>query len=615
MPIKDEEIKILLEKANTLPMRPGVYIMKGASDNVIYVGKSRKLKNRVSQYFHDGEKNIKTAKMVRAVRDFDYYVCDTEIEALSLENTLIKQYSPKYNIKLKDAKSYPYIKITDETYPRLVMTRTRSNDSCKYFGPYSGTSTVFSVINTLSAVLGLPTCKRKFPREIGKERPCLYYQMKKCCGVCTGEVTPEEYSEKIRFAADVLRGNISEVKRELTEKMYEHAEEERYEAAARCRDTINALERLGQKQKVVASPDVEHDIIALYNNDVCSCISVFYIRNGAISDRSEFVFGADRIVDEQNISSFICELYRVREYIPKSILLSFELDEEDRALISEYLSSLAGRKVQVRTPERGDNKTLCQMVKDNAAEKAKAYRNEAEKDEKVLLRLAELLALETYPERIEAYDISNLGHEHITAGMIVTSGTKFKKSDYRSFKINSVKDSADDYASMRETLLRRFAHLNDEGGSFSELPDLILLDGGRGHVAVVKELFREIGVDVPVFGMVKDDYHKTRALCTEAEEINIAKENALFVFIYKIQEEVHRFTVSKMDKAKRKTLTQSSLTKISGIGDVKAKALLKHFGGISAIKAASVDEISSVKGISHTDAEGIRNYFDKQKGN
>ena len=615
MPIKDEEIKILLEKANTLPMRPGVYIMKGASDNVIYVGKSRKLKNRVSQYFHDGEKNIKTAKMVRAVRDFDYYVCDTEIEALSLENTLIKQYSPKYNIKLKDAKSYPYIKITDETYPRLVMTRTRSNDSCKYFGPYSGTSTVFSVINTLSAVLGLPTCKRKFPREIGKERPCLYYQMKKCCGVCTGEVTPEEYSEKIRFAADVLRGNISEVKRELTEKMYEHAEEERYEAAARCRDTINALERLGQKQKVVASPDVEHDIIALYNDDVCSCISVFYIRNGAISDRSEFVFGADRIVDEQNISSFICELYRVREYIPKSILLSFELDEEDRALISEYLSSLAGRKVQVRTPERGDNKTLCQMVKDNAAEKAKAYRNEAEKDEKVLLRLAELLALETYPERIEAYDISNLGHEHITAGMIVTSGTKFKKTDYRSFKINSVKDSADDYASMRETLLRRFAHLNDEGGSFSELPDLILLDGGRGHVAVVKELFREIGVDVPVFGMVKDDYHKTRALCTEAEEINIAKENALFVFIYKIQEEVHRFTVSKMDKAKRKTLTQSSLTKISGIGDVKAKALLKHFGGISAIKAASVDEISSVKGISHTDAEGIRNYFDKQKGN
>ena len=611
MPVKDEEMKRLLEKANTLPMRPGVYIMKGAGDNIIYVGKSRKLKNRVTQYFRDGEKNIKTAKMVRAVKDFDYYVCDTEIEALTLENTLIKQYSPKYNIRLKDAKSYPYIKITDELYPRLIMTRTRNSDACKYFGPYSGTSTVFSVINTLSSVLGLPTCTRRFPKDIGKERPCLYYQMKKCCGVCTGDITPEEYSEKIRYAADVLRGNISEVKRDLTDKMYEHAEEERYEAAARCRDTINALERLGQKQKVVASPDVEHDIIALYNDDVCSCISVFYIRNGAISDRSEFVFGADRIIDEQNISSFICELYRVREYIPKSILLSFDLEDEDRELISEFLSGLAGRRVQVRTPERGDTKTLCQMVKDNAAEKARIYRNEAEKDEKVLLRLTELLGLEVYPERIEAYDISNLGHEHITAGMIVTNGTKLKKSDYRSFKINSVNDSPDDYASMREALARRLAHLNDEDGSFSELPDLILLDGGRGHVAVIRELLRELDLDIPVFGMVKDDYDITIALCTENEEINIARENAVFVFIYKLQEEVHRFTVSKMDSAKRKTLTKSSLTKISGIGDVKAKALLRHFGGISAIKTATADEISSVKGISRTDAESIRNYFDK----
>ena len=611
MPIKDEDMKKLLEKANTLPMRPGVYIMKGAGDNVIYVGKSRKLKNRVSQYFHDGGKNVKTAKMVRAVKDFDYYVCDTEIEALTLENTLIKQYTPKYNIRLKDAKSYPYIKITDEVYPRLVMTRTRNSDACKYFGPYSGTSTVFSVINTLSAVLGLPTCTRKFPKDIGKERPCLYYQMKKCCGVCTGEITPEEYSEKVRYASDVLRGNISEVKRDLTEKMHAHAEAERFESAAKCRDTISALERLGQKQKVVASPDVEHDIIALYNDDVCSCISVFYIRNGAISDRSEFVFGADRIIDEQNISSFICELYRVREYIPKSILLSFELEDEDKELISEFLSELAGRRVQVKTPERGDAKTLCQMVKDNAAEKAKIYRNEAEKDEQVLLRLAELLSLETYPERIEAYDISNLGHEHITAGMIVTSGTKFKKSDYRSFKISMVQNSTDDYASMREALSRRFAHLGDDNGSFSEMPDLILLDGGRGHVAVIKELMRELNIDIPVFGMVKDDYHKTRALCTESDEINIARENALFVFIYKIQEEVHRFTVSKMDNAKRKTLTKSSLTKISGIGDTKAKLLLKHFGGITAIKSATVDEIAAVKGISRTDAANIRNYFDK----
>ena len=613
MAIKESENKTLLEKANTLPLRPGVYIMKNASGSVIYVGKSRKLKNRVSQYFQNSEKNIKTANMVRQVKDFDYYVCDTEIEALSLENTLIKQYSPKYNIRLKDAKSYPYIKITDGAYPKLVMTRKRQSDGGKYFGPYSGTSTVYSVINTLSAVLGLPTCSRHFPKDIGKERPCLYYQMKKCCGVCTGKVTEDEYREKIKFASDVLRGNTASVKRELNEKMLDAAENERFEAAAKYRDTLAALDRLGQRQKVVAAPGTEHDIIALYNDDICSCISIFYIRDGAVSDKSEYVFGKDRIIDESNIASFICELYRVREYIPKSILLSFGIEDEESQLISEYLGSLAGHRVTVRTPERGDLKTLCDMVRDNAAEKAKSYRNEAEKDEKVLLRLAEILGLEVYPERIEAYDISNLSHEHITAGMIVSEGGKFKRSDYRSFKIKTVTEGTDDYQSMREALSRRFAHLDDEEGSFSALPDLILLDGGRGHVSVVKELLSELGIDVPVFGMVKDDFHKTRALCTECEEISIAKENALFVFIYKLQEEVHRFTVSKMSRAKSKTLTKSTLTKIKGIGDAKAKALLKAFGGYSGVKNASLDELVSVKGISRNDAENIIDYFKKDR--
>ena len=608
MPIKEDELKALLEKANALPMRPGVNIMKNAAGTVIYVGKSRKLKNRVSQYFQNSEKNVKTAGMVRAVKDFDYYVCDTEIEALSLENTLIKQYSPKYNIRLKDAKSYPYIKITDELYPRLVMTRTRG-ESGKYFGPYSGTSTVFSVINTLSAILGLPTCTRKFPKDIGKERPCIYYQMNKCCGVCNGQVDVEDYLEKIRHASDILRGNTGQVKRELTERMYEHAENERYELAAKCRDTIAALDRLGQKQKVVAPSDTEYDVIGLYNDELCSSVSVFFIRDGAVSDKEEFVFGADRILDEQNMTSFICELYQIREYIPKSILLSFALEEEEQETLSTYLSGIAGRKVTIRTPERGDGKTLCAMVRDNAAERAKNYRAEAEKDEKILLRLAELLRLESYPERIEAYDISNLGHEHITAGMIVTDGTKFKKSDYRSFKIGSVKNGTDDYQSMREALSRRLAHLNDESGSFSKLPDLILLDGGRGHVSVVRELMRELELDIPVFGMVKDDYHKTRALCTDTEEISIAKENALFVFIYKIQEEVHRFTVSKMDSAKRKTLTKSSLTKIEGIGDAKAKLLLKAFGGIGKIRTATAEEIAAVKGIGENDAKRIFEYF------
>ncbi len=611
MAIKEAENKILLEKANTLPLRPGVYIMKNAVGSVIYVGKSRKLKNRVSQYFQNSEKNVKTSNMVRQVKDFDYYVCDTEMEALSLENTLIKQYTPKYNIRLKDAKSYPYIKLTDGEYPRLVMTRKRQNDGGRYFGPYSGTSTVYSVINTLSAVLGLPTCTRKFPKDIGKERPCLYYQLKRCCGVCTGKMTAEEYGEKISFAVDVLRGNTASVKQELTEKMYEAAENERFEAAAKYRDTLSALDRLGQKQKVVAAPGTEQDIIALYNDDVCSSISVFFIRDGAVSDKSEYVFGKDKIVDEGNVASFIFDLYLVREYIPKSILLSFELEDDERALIAELLSEKAGQKVTVRTPERGELKTLCDMVRDNAAEHAKNYRNEAEKDEKVLLRLMELLCLETYPERIEAYDISNLGQEHITAGMIVSEDGKLKRSDYRSFKIKSVTEGTDDYQSMREALTRRFAHLGDEEGSFSKLPDLILLDGGRGHVSVVKEQLLQMGIDVPVFGMVKDDFHKTRALCTESEEISIAHENALFVFVYKLQEEVHRFTVSKMTQAKSNTLTRSSLTKIKGIGEAKAKLLLKTFGGYTGVKNASLDSLASVKGISQTDAENIVNYFKK----
>ena len=614
MAIREPENKILLEKANALPLRPGVYIMKNAAGSVIYVGKSRKLKNRVSQYFQNSEKNIKTGNMVRQVKDFDYYVCDTEIEALSLENTLIKQYSPKYNIRLKDAKSYPYIKISEGEYPRLLMTRKRENDKGKYFGPYSGTSTVYSVINTLSAVLGLPTCKRSFPKDIGRERPCLYYQLKKCCGVCTGAVGVEEYAEKIKYATEVLRGNTSAVKRELEEKMLEAAESERFEVAAKYRDTLMALDRLGQKQKVVASPDAEHDIIALYTDEVCSCISVFYIRNGAVSDKAEFVFGKDRIVDESNIAAFITELYRVREYIPKSILLSFELDEDENELISGYLSELAGRKVSLRTPERGDMKTLCDMVRDNASERAREYRESAEKDERVLLRLMEILGLEFYPDRIEAYDISNLGQEHITAGMIVCEDGKLKRSDYRSFKIKSVTEGTDDYASMREALSRRFAHLEDEDGSFSNLPDLILLDGGRGHVSVARELLGEMGIEVPVFGMVKDDFHKTRALCTENEEISIARENSLFVFIYKLQEEVHRYTVSKMSAAKSKTLTKSSLTKIKGIGDAKAKALLKALGGYTAVKGADVETLAAVKGISRADAENIVEYFNKDKG-
>ncbi len=603
---QSEEIrKALLEKANTLPLCPGVYLMRDRGGKVIYVGKSRKLKNRVSHYFQNGEKNTKTARMVSMVHDFDYYLCDTEIEALSLENTLIKQYTPKYNIRLKDAKSYPYLKLTAGEYPKLVFTRKRTADKARYFGPYSGAGTAYTLLELVRRTLKLPNCSRVFPRDIGRERPCIYYQMKRCSGVCTGHVSVEEYRQTIRYAADILSGKSTQVKRELEAEMYAYAEEERYEAAARCRDTLAALFAIGEKQKVVDSPDAEHDVIALYSDEICSCVSVFYIRGGMLQDKADFLYGADSILEPEDMTTFLCEHYKNRVDIPSRILLSFEMEEGDRAMLSEYLSAAAGRRITVKTPERGNLHTLCEMVRKNAADQAKLYKINTEREEGTLARLAELLQLEAYPARIEAYDISNLGAEHLTAGMVVFCEGKPRKSDYRSFRIRTVSGAPDDYASMRETLSRRLEHLSDAEGSFSELPDLILLDGGRGHVSVVRELLREKQIDIPIFGMVKDDYHKTRALCTEQEEISIAREHDVYSLIYRIQEEVHRYTVGRMDQAKRKTVRTSVLTRIEGIGPAKAKKLLAAFGGMRALRAASEEAIAAVAGITAKDAAAV----------
>ena len=609
----EEKLKSLLEKANTLPLCPGVYIMKNASGKVIYVGKSRKLKNRVSQYFQNSAKNVKTLRMVSSVDNFDYIVCTTEIEALTLENTLIKQYSPKYNIKLKDAKAYPYIKITNEEYPRVTFTRTRSNDKAKYFGPYSGTATVFSVLSLLYKSLGIPSCKRKFPRDIGKERPCIYKQMKQCCGVCAGDVSKEEYNNLIRSAADILRGNIAKARHAIEEEMYKYAESENFEAAIRCRDTIAALEKLTEKQKVVSSSRENHDVVGIFYGDVCTAISLLNVRDGVLVNKSDYVYGNDRVIDDSSLSTFVCDYYRGKDDIPTEILLSFEMEAEEKELVAEYLKSLVGSNVEVRTPERGDKKALAGIAVNNAEQAALRYVSETEKSDTILASLAETLGLEVLPSRIEAYDISNIGAEHKTAGMIVCEDGKLKKSDYRSFVIKSV-EGTDDYACMREALRRRFAHLEDESGSFSNIPDMVLLDGGRTHVSCVRETLAEMGIEVPVFGMVKDEYHKTRALCDEENEISIAADKELFVFIYKIQEEIHRFTVSKMTAAKLKTLKTSSLEKINGIGEKKARAVLLKFGTLDAVKNATTDELAEVKGVSAKDAENIYNHFHPSEG-
>lgn len=597
----------LREKASLLPLSPGVYIMRGDGGKVIYVGKSKKLKNRVSQYFHETDfKSVKTDMMTSLVRDFEYIVCDTETEALTLENSLIKLYKPRYNIKLKDDKSYPYISVNmHDEYPRFTVTRKREDPRALYFGPYSGTTVVYGIINAMQKTFGLPACNRRFPRDKGKVTHCIYRQIG-CLAPCDENVTSKQYHESFSEAVDFLSGNYKKITDELTEKMLYASENEMYEAAAVCRDRIRAIEKLREKQKVVASPEVERDVISAYVGDAVSAVCVFYIRGGKLTDSEIFYFSGGEILDSSALCSFICELYVRREYIPKEITVGGELSESDKELCESWLSEKTNRKVNVTIPLRGEKKKLCDMAKENAEQKCKEYLLSSQKTDKTLARLASLAGLETLPERIEAFDISNIGDEHITAGMVVFENGKPKKSDYRIFKMRTV-STRDDYASMREAVSRRCAHLSDYG---AVAPDLFLIDGGATHVSAAKQAMRKAGYDIPTLGMVKDDKHRTRALVGEdGDEIQILSEQQVYSLIYKIQEEVHRFTISKMMGGKRKAEKTSVLENVSGVGKAKAKALLSAFGGLSAIKQADISELCRVKGITESIAKNIKEYF------
>ena len=597
----------LREKASLLPLSPGVYIMRGDGGKVIYVGKSKKLKNRVSQYFHETDfKSVKTDMMTSLVRDFEYIVCDTETEALTLENSLIKLYKPRYNIKLKDDKSYPYISVNmHDEYPRFTVTRKREDPRALYFGPYSGTTVVYGIINAMQKTFGLPACNRRFPRDKGKVSHCIYRQIG-CLAPCDENVTSEQYRESFSEAVDFLSGNYKKITDELTEKMLYASENEMFEAAAVCRDRIRAIEKLREKQKVVASPEVERDVISAYAGDAVSAVCVFYIRGGKLTDSEIFYFSGGEILDSSALCSFICELYVRREYIPKEITVGGELSESDKELCESWLSEKTNRKVNLTIPLRGEKKKLCDMAKENAEQKCKEYLLSSQKTDKTLARLASLAGLETVPERIEAFDISNIGDEHITAGMVVFENGKPKKSDYRIFRMKTV-STRDDYASMREAVSRRCAHFSDDG---AVAPDLFLIDGGAAHVSAAKQAMREAGYDIPTLGMVKDDKHRTRALVGEdGDEIQILSEQQVYSLIYKIQEEVHRFTISKMMGGKRKAEKTSVLENVSGVGTAKAKALLAVFGGLSAIKQADISELCRVKGITESIAKNIKEYF------
>ena len=609
--VNSEYAARLREKAAALPLSPGVYIMKDKGGKVIYVGKSRALKNRVSQYFHENAGHgPKTEMMPSHIHDFDYILCDTEIEALTLENSLIKLYHPRYNIKLKDDKSYPYLKATiGEDFPRFLMTRKRESEKAKYFGPYTSTATVYGIISALQKTFGLPSCKKHFPKDRGRVKNCVYRQLG-CIAPCDPEVSPEAYREAFMQAVSFLSGNYEAIIRSLTEKMEFAAENLAFEAAAAYRDRIRSVQKLEEKQKVVASPDTERDIIAWHVGDPVSAICVFYIRSGKLIDTELFYFSGGEILDSSAIVSFMLELYTRREYIPKEINPADILTPDAAEVLPALLTEKAGYKVSVRTPFKGETRRLCDMARENAAMRSLEYAKSSEKSEKSLVRLASLCGLETIPERIEAFDISNFGDEAITAGMVVYENANPKKSYYRLFSIRST-EHGDDYTSMREAVSRHAAHLADEG---AKIPDLILIDGGENHRNIAVQALQEAGYpDIPVFGMVKDEYHKTRALVGEMGEISIASEQSVYTLIYNIQEEVHRFTISKMSNKKRKTQKISSLEDIEGIGKARAQALLTHFGGLAGVKKASSEELQAIRGVTPEIAENIIHHFKNQK--
>ena len=605
-------IQRLRDKANSLPTVPGVYIMKDAEGSVIYVGKSKKLKNRVTTYFTGNNHTVKTARMVSLVEDFDYIVCNTEIEALTLENVLIKKHMPKYNIRLKDSKSYPYIKVTSEEYPRLFVTRDRKGEKGRYFGPYQGSSSAYAALEAVVKVFSLPTCKRSFPKDIGRERPCIYKDMGRCIAPCAGNISAEEYRSRVRSAERVLDGNTAEAKAKLRLDMEYFSENLEFERAAAIRDQLLALDRLSEKQKVVADENVNRDVFALYFGEGVGVLAMLSIRGGALVNKNEFILSAADPIGSEEAITLIANHYDGGASIPREIMLAFDTDEEDQSLLSEYLSISAGRKITVRTPERGDGRALCNMALQNATESARQYRLEGEREDKNTKRLTALLGLPETPKRIEAYDISNIGNENIVASMVVWADGKLKKGDYRTFNIKTT-DGADDYGSMREALTRRLSHIGDGSLSLGNTPDLILVDGGDAHVGVAKSVLNSLSLDIPVFGMVKDDFHKTRALTDGKNEISIAKEFDMYAFIYNLQEEAHRFAVKSSSKGKIKTLTHSSLEKIEGIGPAKARALLREMP-LGKIRMATVDELSAVKGIGRSDAERIVKYFEEKRG-
>ena len=602
-------MKILRKKAMSLPLLPGVYIMKNADGEIIYIGKAKALKNRVSQYFGSQNRHpIKVRKMVENVDRFDYIVTGSEFEALVLECSLIKQHSPKYNILLKDDKGYSYIRISEGEYRKISAVFNKKDDGSEYIGPYLSSYSVRQSVDAANKIFKLPQCNKVFPRDFGKSRPCLNYYISQCCGLCTGKIKKSDYDEAVDGAVAFLKGDSRDIIADLRVKMEKAAEELDFEQAAKLRDRINSIERIKEKQKVVYKSVEEQDVFATADIDGSVCLAVLRFSNGRLFDSEHFFF--DDPGDKEGMrSDFITSYYSMRDNIPKRVTVDGEV--ADRELLEQWLSEKKGKKVTVFVPARGEQLEIVNMCRKNAEEKLAIKKGRTGREIAVLDELKDLLGLKKTPEYIESYDISHTAGQDSVAGMIVFKGGKPYRKAYKRFSIKSF-DGNDDYRAMNEVLTRRFSEYEkskDSTEGFGKLPDLILLDGGVGQVHAVEPVLREFGLKIPLFGMVKDNRHRTRAISGDGGEIAINSKRQVFTLVSEIQNEVHRFSVAYHHQKHAKRGLSLSLTEIEGVGEKRASALLKYFKTMTAIKNAEVDELSKAPGITSAVAQNIYDYY------
>lgn len=618
------------EELKKLPSQPGVYLMHDAKDEIIYVGKAVSLKNRVRQYFQSSRnKSAKIEQMVSRIARFEYIVTDSEMEALVLECNLIKEHQPRYNTMLKDDKAYPYIKVTvGEDFPRVMLARTMKKDKNRYFGPYTSAGAVKDTIDLIHKLYKIRTCSRNLPRDTGKERPCLNYHIKQCDAPCQGYISKEEYGENIRQVLEFLNGRYDGVLKNLEEKMKAASDAMDFEKAIEYRDLLSSVKKVAQKQKITSSNMEDRDIIAMARDDMDAVVQVFFVREGKLIGRDHFRMSvATAETRGQILSSFVKQFYAGTPFLPKELWVQYEL--EDMELIGQWLSARKGQKVRIMVPKKGDKERLVELAEKNAA-LVLIQDNERNKREEMrtigaMNQVAQWLGLENV-RRMEAFDISNISGYESVGSMVVFENGRPKRSDYRKFRIKTV-IGPNDYASMKEVLTRRFTHgmeeqkqLKNQGvekefGSFTRFPDLLMMDGGKGQVNIALEVMEQLGLSIPVCGMVKDDSHRTRGLYYQNVEIPIDRHSEGFRLITRIQDEAHRFAIEYHRSLRSKSQVRSILDEIPGIGDTRRKSLMRSFQSLEAVREASVEELCQVPGMNRAAAESVYQFFRrKEKG-